>query len=130
MGATGIDSPPEKLPCAPRDKNPAKARHRKTSQACKADLLLQTMTTLKLKTDSCYPLAVLGDFNVDPARTPNLIKKIESILDCKQKQTEYTYIPNDDEKTRIDLVFTNADSTTTGVIDSLFSNHRVVTFQC
>ena len=100
------------------------------SHACNAELLLQTMTTLKSKTDSRYPLAVLGDFNTDPTKMPNIIKKIESILDCKQKQTEYTYIPNEDEKTRIDLVFTNADSTTTGVIDSLFSNHRVVTFQC
>ena len=30
---TGIDSPPEKLPCAPRDTIQAKARHRKTTQA-------------------------------------------------------------------------------------------------
>ena len=100
------------------------------SPTCNAGLLHHAMEILKSQTDPGYPLSVLGDFNTDPMRTPKVIAKIEAILKCSQLQTEYTYIPNDDEKSRIDLLFTDADSPKVGVIESLISNHRIITLVC
>ena len=99
-------------------------------QKCNADLLLLTLKLLKSKTSRLYPLAVLGDFNIDPSNRPNLVKKIEDLLESEQQQREFTYIPNEDDKSMIDLVFSQEKTTKTGVIESLFSNHRLVTFQC
>lgn len=100
------------------------------AKACDAKLLEEVMLDLKSKTDCSYALSVLGDFNIDVDKFPNIVKKIEKILGCKQLQKDYTYIVNEDIRSTIDLIFTNASSPTAGVIESLFSNHRIITLQC
>ena len=100
------------------------------ANSCTNSELYKTMQKLKSQTQECYPLSVLGDFNTDPERTPIVVTKVERILHCPQLQCEYSYIPNNDQKSRIDLVFSNADNPIVGVIESLFSNHRVLTLSC
>ena len=100
------------------------------ANGCSNKLLYDTMLKLKSQTKEVFPLSVIGDFNTDPERSPAVVTKVENILCCPQLQSEYSYIPNDDVKSTIDLVFSNADQPIVGVIESLFSNHRVVTLSC
>ncbi len=95
---------------------------------CPVVLLKQCMCDIAKNIDMSKSFIVIGDFNIDAQVSANktLLLEIEKILRCRQLMVEDTTM----YKTTIDLVFSNISTITVGTIESLVSDHKMVTAQC
>lgn len=95
------------------------------SNICPVPLFTSVMQDLADMIDFNMPYVIVGDFNtnVKDPQQETLITEICQTLRAKQLVTDAT-TPFD---TTIDLIFSNDESITTGVIYCYFSHHRTVT---
>ena len=86
------------------------------------------MKKLKSLTRTFEQLIVVGDFNTnafkeDGSKSSTVIA-IEKILNCKLVPSEFTTRAN----TTIDLLFASHKSSDVGIIESVISHHKILTY--
>ena len=98
------------------------------SNTCPIGSLKTHLNSIKTHITFSQPFLILGDFNIDVSRCQNasLLSEIEDIFNCKQLVKQSTTIYH----TIIDLVFSNYDSVTIGLIESVISDHKLITVEC
>ena len=98
------------------------------SPGCKQKQLLDGLKKLKSLTRTFEQLIVVGDFNTnafkeDGSKSSTVIA-IEKILNCKLVPSEFTTRAN----TTIDLLFASHKSSDVGIIESVISHHKILTY--
>ena len=88
----------------------------------------QTLTSTFLQylyplIDHCKPLVIIGDFNINCNinTIPITIREILETLKCQQKVTQLTT-----DSSIIDLIITNIDNIQTGIINTAWSDHKLI----
>ena len=88
----------------------------------------QTLTSTFLQylyplIDHCKPLVIIGDFNINCNinTIPVTIREILETLKCQQKVTQLTT-----DSSIIDLIITNIDNIQTGIINTAWSDHKLI----
>ena len=94
------------------------------SDKYKISSLMNALKEINSKLSSRQKVIVVGDFNLDALSHQNKIVQMETILSCKQIVEDSTTVYN----TLIDLAFVNY-STTLGIIESLVSDHKILTIE-
>ncbi|XP_070561973.1 uncharacterized protein [Ptychodera flava] len=96
------------------------------SQSCSVSTLRENVHTISSLIDPTHSFLIIGDFNINAATPENrsLIECLETTFNSPQLISEKTTVYN----TIIDLAFSNVNCTV-GTIDSVISDHKVITAQ-
>ena len=98
------------------------------SNTCHLDIFRNELRCIKNLIGDSDHFIIVGDFNIDVSSSQNkvLLTELEAVFGVGQLISQSTTLYN----TIIDLAFSNSESVHAMIIDSVISDHKMITIEC